>query len=411
MMLNGNSMKQEKLLILAGASSQIPVIKYAKQKGYYVITADYLPDNLGHKFADEYVDVSTIDKEKVLQVAIDKKIDGILAYATDPAAPTAAYVSTKLNLPGNDYEVVKTMQRKDLFRTFLSKYDFPIPEFGSFIEYAEAYNFTEKILLTGRKAIIKPTDSSGSKGVSIINKLGEFENKFKYSQEYSMSGFVIVEEFIERAGNHMDGDCFVDNGKIVFCCFGNQLKDDSCFSDVPCAHSFPYIAPEYIKTKASKLIQNIITKIGFNSGGINFEFIYDKNDTVYIIDIGPRNGGNLVPEGIMYYTGVRLMALAVEAALGHDIPHEMYRSNITDNVYSSYLIHSQKPGIIKSIFIDDYIRDKIIYTQTNLNVGDHIDSFINSNGVASRIMIKHDNINELNELINNMNNYIKVLVD
>ena len=95
----------KKLLMLGGAMQQIPAIKQAREMGHYVITCDYEPTNPGHKYANEYYNVSTTDLKGVLNLAKELDIDGIVAYASDPAAPTAAYVAEKLGLPGNPYEL------------------------------------------------------------------------------------------------------------------------------------------------------------------------------------------------------------------------------------------------------------------------------------------------------------------
>ena len=59
-------MKQKKLMLLGGIRYLLPVIDAAHKQGYYVITADYLPDNIAHRYSDEYVNVSIVDKEAVL---------------------------------------------------------------------------------------------------------------------------------------------------------------------------------------------------------------------------------------------------------------------------------------------------------------------------------------------------------
>ena len=99
----------KKILILGGTLFQIPAIQYAKQQGYYVITCDYLPENPGHAYADEYHNVSTTDKESVLALSRQLAIDGILCFASDPAAPTAAYVSEQMGLPGNPLSKVEVL--------------------------------------------------------------------------------------------------------------------------------------------------------------------------------------------------------------------------------------------------------------------------------------------------------------
>src|SRR5699024_4642312 len=144
----------------------VPAIKYAKEAGYHVITADYKPDNPGHKFSDEYYNVSTIEKDELLKLSSKLNIDGILSYASDPGAPTAAYVSEKLDLPGNPYHSVLTLQRKDLFRKFLKEHGFNVPESKAFKNACDAEEYVEYLLDSYKRIIVKPVDSSGSKGVT-----------------------------------------------------------------------------------------------------------------------------------------------------------------------------------------------------------------------------------------------------
>jgi formate-dependent phosphoribosylglycinamide formyltransferase (GAR transformylase) len=107
----------KRILFLGGAPTQIPPIKYALEQGYYIITCDYLPENPGHKLAHEYHNVSTTDKKAVLELAKKLKIDGIVAYASDLSAPTAAYVAEKLELSGNSYELPEKLTSYSKFYT------------------------------------------------------------------------------------------------------------------------------------------------------------------------------------------------------------------------------------------------------------------------------------------------------
>ena len=87
---------RKKILLLGGSHGQIPAIKEAKKRGLYTILCDYLPDNPGKNLADKFYLVSTTDKEKVLGVALENDIDYVLAYGSDPATLTAAYVKEKM---------------------------------------------------------------------------------------------------------------------------------------------------------------------------------------------------------------------------------------------------------------------------------------------------------------------------
>ena len=147
----------KKILFLGASPFQIPPIKYAKKQGHFVITCDYLPTNPGHQFADKYINISTTDIDAVLKIAKEEKIDGIVAYASDPAAPTQAYVANELGLPGNPYESVKILARKDLFRKFLVENNFVTPRSRSFYSISDAISWIDEITFP---CIVKPVDSS-----------------------------------------------------------------------------------------------------------------------------------------------------------------------------------------------------------------------------------------------------------
>ena len=121
-------MEQKKLMLLGGLRYLLPVIKAAHKLGYYVITCDYLPNNIAHKYSDEYVNVSIIDKEVVLKAAQEKQIDGIMSFAVDPGVVTAAYVAEKMNLPfQGPFQSVSILQDKSKFRQFLTENGFNVP--------------------------------------------------------------------------------------------------------------------------------------------------------------------------------------------------------------------------------------------------------------------------------------------
>ena len=115
----------KKLLLLGGSRFVIPVIEAAHKLGVYVITCDYLPDNIAHKYSDEYVNVSIINKREVLAVAKSMEVDGIMSFACDPGVATAAYVAEQLGLPSvGSYEAVSILQNKGRFRQFLTEHGY-----------------------------------------------------------------------------------------------------------------------------------------------------------------------------------------------------------------------------------------------------------------------------------------------
>jgi biotin carboxylase len=154
-----------RLLMLGAAPMQVPAIRYAKGRGLHVITCDYRPDNPGHQWADESHNVSTTDADAVLALARERRVDGVVAYASDPAAPTAAFVAGRLGLPTNPYGAVLTLARKDRFRAHLHAHGFRCPAFAAVGDAAEAAAALPRL---GLPVVVKPIDSSGSKGVTVV---------------------------------------------------------------------------------------------------------------------------------------------------------------------------------------------------------------------------------------------------
>ena len=170
----------EKILLLGGSAQQVVAIETAKRLGYYTILCDFLDDNPGQYVADKFYLESTTDKEKILEIAIEEQIDGILAYASDPAAPTAAYVAEKLGLPGNPYKSVDILCNKDKFRKFLSENGFCTPKAKGYSDIQEALDDLNKSYFR-LPVIIKPVDSSGSKGATVIRTLDNLNEAIDFA--------------------------------------------------------------------------------------------------------------------------------------------------------------------------------------------------------------------------------------
>ena len=153
----------KKLMILGGSRYALPVIKAAHELGLYVITADYLPDNVAHRYSDEYCNVSIIDKEATLAAARELQIDGVTSFACDPGVVTAAYVAEQIGLPScGPYESVCILQNKGLFRRFLSENGFRVPTAKGYTDIDAAVADAD---LFHWPVIVKPTDSAcGSNG-------------------------------------------------------------------------------------------------------------------------------------------------------------------------------------------------------------------------------------------------------
>ncbi len=330
---------RQKILILAGSHFQIPVIRYAKNKGCFVITCDNKPDNPGHSLADKYYNISTTDLNSILEISIKEKIDGILAYGSDIAAPAAAYVSEILEIPGNNYNSVQILTDKGKFRSFLKESGFPVPEFKVFTQLSNAEEYVKDI---DENVYIKPVDSSGSKGVSKLSPGSDIKKAFDYAMLFSRKKEVIIEREILRKDTHIHGEGFVFQGELKFMLLGDQY-----FSRInPCAPlstTLPGVYHNDIIDEIRGSLISLLNKLKFHTGGLNIEIIRDVNDKIYFVELGPRNGGNFMPDLAQMATGMDLAAANVNAVLGKDI-NLTFSIPDEENFFTQLILHSHRDG-------------------------------------------------------------------
>jgi biotin carboxylase len=393
----------KKILFLGAAAMQMPPIRYARQQGYYVITCDYLPDNPGHELAHEYHNVSTTDMDAVLEVARSAEIDGIVAYASDPAAPTAAYVGNALGLVSNPYEAVLTLARKDLFRRFLRDHGFNVPRSESFRSVQEAREYAASLELP---IFVKPVDSSGSKGVTQLEDLDGFETAFAHALGYSRAKKVVVEERICRAGYQVAGDGFIVEGRLAFRCFANEHFDKLCNGLVPIGESFPAIHDPRLLETAHRETQRLLTLLGMKTGALNFDFVFTEAGEFFFLELGPRNGGNLIPEVIHYVTGVDLVKYTVDAALGLDCSD--LKMEPPRGCYSSYIVHALRDGVCEDLWTSERFQFRVVEENVWVRPGDDVRQFRGSNDTLGTAILRFTSQAEMLAMMDNMENDLRV---
>ena len=398
----------KKILMLGGALAQIPSILKAKEMGLYVITCDYLPNNPGHKYADAYYNVSTTDKEGVLALAQRIGIDGIVCYASDPAAPTAAFVAEQLGLPTSPYKSVNILSNKDLFRDFLRKNGFKTPK-------AISCSSLEDAVIKGKSLkypiIVKPVDSSGSKGITKLEENTDLVDCVTKAFNFSRCKRIIMEEFVDSVGAPLAGDGFSVNGKLVFWSFADDYFDLKSKNPLaPVAELYPYSQPKDVQIKIISEIQRLLTLLNMKNSAYNFEARIDKEGDVVLMEVGPRNGGNGIPIITKYATGVDMIEYTIKSALGMDCTELAFKD--IKGYWATYMVHSNKEGHLVKIDIDkDFEKRNLVDFVTNYAPGDYIPIFDGANGSLGTMITKYDSPEEMRYKITHFEDFVKVIVE
>ena len=386
-------MKQKKLMLLGGLRYLLPVIESAHKLGYYVITCDYLPDNIAHKYSDEYHNVSIIDKEAVLALAKELQIDGIMSFAVDPGVVTAAYVQEQMGLPAfGPYESVCILQNKDRFRNFLTQHGFNVPKAKGFASIEEA--MAEKYWYPW-PVIVKPTDSAGSKGVTRVDRLEDLRPALEVAFAHSLSKRVIVEEFIEKAGCSSDTDSFSVDGELKFVSFSAQRFDEHAPNPyTPSAYSWPSTMTAEQEAELTSEIQRLLKLLGMRTSIYNIETRVGTNGKPYIMEVSPRGGGNRLAEMLRFATGVDLITNAVRAAVGDEVvavEQKPYNGH-----WAEVILHADKDGHFFSLDMDSVFKEKHV-KQIDLWVkkGDKVSAFRGANDAIGTLVLQFDTEEEL----------------
>ena len=399
----------KKILLLGGSLQQIKAIETAKKLGLFTVLCDYLEDNPGQYHADKFYQISTTDKEAVLDVARTEKIDCIIAYASDPAAPTAAYVAEQMHLPGNPYRSVEILCDKEKFRNFQRENGFFAPRGCAYSDVSEALRDIED----GRfafPAIVKPVDSSGSKGVSKIENIESVEAKLINAMSFSRKGRIILEEMVDTCGRQIVGDGFSVNGKLIFSYFADHHFDERCRNPfVPVSGSFPCsLSPEMLR-RVNEEIQRLLSMLDMRTAAYNFEVRIDHDQNIYLMEAAPRNGGNFIPEVIRYSCGLDLIEYSVRGAMGENITVESLRE--PQGFYSYYVVHSIMDGVLDHVEINPEVRRKHVIEEHILSrPGENVYAFTGANRGIETLLMKFENMDQMQYMTEHSEEWVNVVL-
>lgn len=398
--------KQKKIMLLGGIHYLLPVINAAHEQGYYVITADYLPDNVAHKYSDEYVNVSIVDKEAVLKVAQEKLIDGIISFGVDPGVVAAAYVQEKMGLPSmGPYASVEILQNKDKFRKFLQEHGFNCPKSKGYSSIEEALNDTD---WQTWPMIVKPTDSAGSKGVTRVDRIEDYKEAVEEAFAKSIKGNIIVEQYLEKVGCSSDTDSFLQDGKWRFVSFNAQRFDaDAANPYAPSAYTWPSTFQEHEAYLTSEL-QRLMNLLRMQTSVFNIETRIATDGKAYIMEATPRGGGNRLCEMLRYATGVDMITAQVRAAVGD--PVEPIEQKPYNGLWAEVILHAPKAGTYAGIEIADSLSAEVVEQDLWVQNGDKVEAFHGANDAIGTLVLRFEDKDEMEYAITHQSEWLKIIV-
>ena len=310
------SLKDKKLLILAGASVHSKVVRAAKELGIYTIVADYLqPENSPAKLiADDYLMNNIFDIDELVQFIKDNHVDGVLAFCIDPAQRPAQQIAEKACLPSfGTRNQVMALTDKNIFKSLCVETGVDIiPTYLENDIDAETIQYP---------VLVKPVDSRGSRGAVECKSKDELLKAIPEARKYSSDGGCIIEKYMTPDVNQdLTISYLVKDGEPILVSIGDRhsgRKEDNLDRQLVCTIQPSRFANEYM-AHADERIKKLIRHIGIKNGPVFFQGYWDGT-TIRLYDPGLRYPGNEYEQILERATGVNLMKDIIPFCVGNEI--------------------------------------------------------------------------------------------
>lgn len=311
-------MLMKKILIIGAGEYQLPAIKKIRELGFEAYSVDYKENQPGFEYCNGYEIIDVRNKQRCLQYAERLNIDGVMSWGATLTLPTVSYIGSKLKLPClplstsglavNKYETLKYLKENGL----------------NSIGKVFKVNNSEAIEIKNidYPCVVKPVDGSGSRGVKFVFKENDINHAIKYALNNSRCGEVYIEPYIE--GQEFTVEAFASGENVSI----NEIIKTDIRQSADGLLIYKQTTFEDLTQSDINLINTEIVKavklLNVNIGPINFDIIISKKDgKPYIIDVGIRNGQNLIASKIIPYSrGLDELELAIKQSLGIDVEIE-----------------------------------------------------------------------------------------
>lgn len=302
---------KKRIMILGAGVLQRPGIVKAKEMGYEVVAVDMDPDAVGFRDADIKLVISTIDIPAVVKAAGEYAVDGVMTLASDMPMRTVACVGRSLGLPAISEEAAFRATDKHAMRIALKEHGVPVPVFFGVKDEKEYREAIAKI--PGESFIVKPADSSGSRGVHLISKQEDPMPAFLHSREFSRSGVVMVEEYM--TGPEVSVESLTIDGETEVIAITDKLiVGNGNFTEI--GHTQPCALPETVQAEIKDVVCRTVKAIGIDHSPSHAELKVTPTG-VKVVEIGARLGGdNITTALVPLSTGVDMLEACIRVAMG-----------------------------------------------------------------------------------------------
>ncbi len=394
----------KKLLVLAAGILQIPVIKKAREMGYYVIAADDNPNAPGMALADKAImPGGLMNEEKMVALAKEELVDGVIHPCSEVAMNVMGRINDELGLCGISKDIAIRATNKHLMREAFEKYGAPSPKSILTKDEYDAWNtFCNEF---DTNAILKPSRNSGSRGIAKVVKgisKEEFVALYRRALDESRDHQVLIEQFIE--GPEFSVEVIVWQGEPHVLAVTDKKTTEAPYF-VELGHNQPSLFSEEVQQKLKEGAIAGCKALGLTNCAAHCE-LKVQNGEVYLMEIGARMGGDFISTELTHLSsGVDMVAATIDVVLG-----ERPNLNPVEDKHGVAIRYfTPKPGIVKSIENEAALKRSDVYdAEIYVKPGDEICEVKSSLDRSGHVIVTAPTAKEAITLAERIINEVKI---
>ena len=374
------------------------MILEAKKAGYYVITTGTMKDAIGHQYADEYVYGDFSDKDFIVKLTKEKKVDHLVSGCNDFSYTATAYAGEVLGIKGHDsYENSMIIHQKDRFRKMTRSLNIRTP----FVFECYEPDSLDSILNGIRyPVLVKPVDLTGGKGVKVCNNDEEVKRYAVDAFKLTRQDHIIIEEFI--FGSNHGASFLLKDQKVIYGIFDDEQYGLNKYL-VLGASSPSRDMKEESKKQLIDDVNKIAKHLDLVDGLFHCQFILTDEDEAIIIDPCRRAPGDLYVLLAKYTTGVNYPKEIFNAEIGKGVDDSYIVEN---NIIARECIMTERTGVIDSIHIDDFVRKHIVHEMIWGKKGDVVEDIMKYK--AGILIMKFDDMDQMKYVLENYSSLVRI---
>jgi biotin carboxylase len=400
---------RKKILILGAGRDQVPIIKKAKDLGLFVIVVSPKGSYDGFSFADKVFYADIKEKDKILEFAKNEGIDGVASDQLDAAVQPVAYIAEKLKLAGIGYDCSQYFTNKLLMRRICQEIGIPVHKYKEAKDLEHGLWAADTI---GFPVVIKPVDSSGSRGVLRIDNEEEFKEKFGLTQQESFAGMVLIEEYLN--GEQFLTRGYIDNYNLRLFAFANRYYFRLSKLFLPNLTIFPAKIESSVKERMVNYYNRLIEKLKPKFGASGIEWIYNlETDKLHVIEISIRGGGAFIGSDLMPQAyGIDIQPYLINACLNQKYEN-IFDAHIENraSAYMFFLLPEGRVSYVEGIDQIEKIKGVFKSYVKNIKVGNITDPLVNKGSRIGPILISGETRDEVEETISEIRRRVKVKIE